>query len=74
MKYSVNKVFILSLILLGLGSASLIAENIFYQYIDDNGVLHESLFMPLGSLSMIVGVLVLLFYIIQKVRYLLSHK
>ena len=53
MKYSVNKVFYLSLLLLGLGIVFIIAENSFYQYVDDTGILHESFFMPLGMLSIL---------------------
>jgi len=55
MKYSVNTVFYLSLLLLGLGIVFIIAENSFYQYVDDTGILHESFFMPLGMLSILMG-------------------
>jgi protein-S-isoprenylcysteine O-methyltransferase Ste14 len=74
MKFSANKTLILSLILLGLGIALLIAENSFYQYVDNKGFLHESMFMPLGILSIIVGILVLLLFIIKMVRRLLSNQ
>ncbi|QQX78970.1 DUF3955 domain-containing protein [Shewanella sp. KX20019] len=71
MKFSVNKTWIISLVLLGLGAACLSAENAFYQYVDDNGVLHESMFMPLGMLSLVAGTLVLLLFAIQTVKRLL---
>jgi hypothetical protein len=50
-----TKLFRVSLILLVLGIGFLCFENIFYQYIDENGVLHESLFMPLGVFSLLLG-------------------
>lgn len=74
MNHSTNKIFILSLLLLTLGIVFLIAENSFYQYVDDKGVLHESLFMPLGMSSIFVGTLVLFFYLIQKIWHLLSKR
>jgi hypothetical protein len=74
MKYSVNKIFYLSLLLLGLGIVFIIAENSFYQYVDDTGILHESFFMPLGMLSILMGSVVLLFCLIQKVWHLLNNR
>ncbi|KGJ93637.1 DUF3955 domain-containing protein [Colwellia psychrerythraea] len=74
MNFSVNNIFFLSLLLLGLGIVFIIAENSFYQYVDDSGVLHESLFMPLGVLSFWMGILFLLFSLLQKIWQLLSHQ
>lgn len=68
-----NKFFIISLILFGLGMILIIAENTFYQYLDSDGVLHESLFLPLGAISITLGILFLLFFIIQK-TWSLFHK
>ncbi len=31
-------------------------ENIFYGYIDQNGVLQESFFLPMGTVSFLLGV------------------
>lgn len=56
MKY---KHLVTALFLLFLGSALLIIENRFYQYVDESGLLHESLFLPLGLLVLILGTLVL---------------
>jgi hypothetical protein len=58
--------FLISLILLGAGVISIIAENTFHQYLDSDGVLHESLFLPLGAICIALGILFLLFFIIQK--------
>ncbi len=74
MNHSTNKIFILSLLLLSLGIVFIVAENSFYQYVDDKGVLHESLFMPLGMISIFMGILVLFFYLIQKIWHLLSKR
>jgi hypothetical protein len=63
-----NKTFTIALISLGLGIIFLTLENTFYQYVDNDGIFHESLFMPLGILSLAISVLFLLFFIIQKIR------
>jgi hypothetical protein len=62
------------LILLGLGLASLAIENIFYQYLDDEGFLHESMFMPLGFLSIFSGTIILLFFIIKYLILKIKNK
>ena len=46
----------MSLFFLFLGIASLTMENIYYGYIDRNGVLQESFFLPLGTVSLLLGV------------------
>lgn len=51
-----TKPFLISLFLLFLGVLSLAMENIFYGYIAENGVLQESFFLPLGSVSFLLGV------------------
>ncbi|MCJ8297234.1 MAG: hypothetical protein MJK15_22805 [Colwellia sp.] len=53
---------------------SLIAESTFYQFLDNEGVLHESMFLPLGMISIVVGMLFLLFFIIQKIRCAFNKK
>ncbi len=50
-----TKPFLVSLFLLFLGILSLVMENIFYGNIDENGVLQESFFLPLGSVSFLLG-------------------
>ena len=69
-----NKTFLTSLFLLGLGAGSLIAESTFYQFSDNDGFLHESMFLPLGIISIAVGMLFLLFFIIQKIRCAFNKK
>ena len=69
-----NKTLILALISLGLGMVFLIAENTFYQFVDNEGFLHESMFLPLSVMSIAVGILFLLFFIIQKIRSSFNKK
>ena len=42
-------------VLLIFGVVSLAIENHFYQYIDENGYLKESFFLPLGAISLFLG-------------------
>jgi len=63
------------LLLLILGVTCLFLEKTFYQYLDEDGVLHESFFLPLGCLSLIAGGLGLFVTIIKLVwSYLGSNK
>ena len=47
------------------GSLFLFLENTFYQYLDEEGFLQESLFLPLGAFAIIIG-LTLVFILIFK--------
>jgi hypothetical protein len=49
-----------------IGISCLFIENIFYQYLDEDGVLHESFFMPLGALFLALGVLMLCYLVVKK--------
>ena len=44
-----SKILLASLFLLVLGVTSLFIESTFYQYLDEDGVLHESFFCPLDA-------------------------
>ena len=59
-----TKPFLVSLFFLFLGVLSLVMENIFYGYIDQNGVLQESFFLPMGTASFLLGVVGLIVSII----------
>lgn len=61
-----NTTVITSILLLLLGVSFLLLENIFYQHIDIDGILQESLFMPLGFLSIFIGLSLLLFAAIKR--------
>ena len=41
-------------------------ENTFYQYLDEEGVLHETFFMPLGVLGLTFRILFLAYYRVVK--------
>ena len=62
-----NKIFWLSFILLAMGLAFGYIENTFYQYIDENGVLIESWFMPLSFLCIFLGGMGLLFIAVKTI-------
>jgi hypothetical protein len=42
--------------LLIIGVASIIIQNTFYGYVDAEGVLHDSLFLPIGAFATILGI------------------
>jgi hypothetical protein len=48
------------IILLIVGVISVIIQNTFYGYIDAEGVLHDSLFLPLGAISIILGTILII--------------
>lgn len=50
-----SKVFWISIVLLVAGITFGYLENTFYQYIDENGVLRESWFMPLSFICIFLG-------------------
>ena len=66
------KSIIVSVLLLVLGGIFLLLENTFYQYVDEQGFLHESLFMPLGSFSVCLGLIIILLVFIG--RFLVKKK
>lgn len=56
------------------GLISLFIENSFYQYIDEADSLHESLFLPLGALSLIFGAASVTIFIINRIiNFLLAN-
>jgi len=50
-----------------MGSAFVWLENTFYQYLDEDGVLHESMFLPLGALFILIGIVMLVFAVAGKI-------
>lgn len=62
---------IVSLILLIVGIVCIVLENTFYQYVDKDGVLHESLFLPLGTICVLcagMGLVYVLAKTLMKMR------
>lgn len=61
-----NTIVTLGLFFIFIGIVFLTVENTFYQYLDENLVLHESLFLPLGVLTIIIGTLLLVYSVLKK--------
>ena len=51
---------ITGIILLTIGTVFIVLENVFYGDVNADGVLQESLFMPLGALATIIGLVLLI--------------
>ena len=62
-----SKIVWLSFILFAMGIAFGYIENTFYQYIDENGVLIESSFLPLSFLCIFLGGMGLLFIAVKTI-------
>jgi hypothetical protein len=58
--------------LLIIGVVSIIIQNIFYGYVDTEGVLRDSLFLPLGAFAITLGILLFSMWgitvLLKKVR------
>ena len=61
-----NRIFATGFCMVILGSLSLLFEHTFYQYLDENGVLHESFFLPLGTFSILLGIVIISFFCVYK--------
>jgi hypothetical protein len=48
---------IIIICLLVSGTISLVIQNTFFGYIDEQGILRDSVFLPLGSFSLTLGVI-----------------
>jgi Na+/melibiose symporter-like transporter len=69
-----NKFLLLGLFFTLIGVAFGFIENTFYQYIDEDGVLHESLFMPLGLIFAAIGLLLILVFSAIKLTQFVRKK
>lgn len=67
-----NKILLSDMLFISIGAVFLLLENTFYQYVDENGLLHESLFLPLGMFSLIFGFILLLIYMAKILMRLFS--
>ncbi|BAS67812.1 MAG: DUF3955 domain-containing protein [Gammaproteobacteria bacterium] len=60
-----NILLTVSLFFLCLSIISMLAQQIFYpQYIDAQGVLHETLWVPIGAFSFLLGIATLVIYLL----------
>ena len=55
-----------------IGIISVIIQNTFYGYVDAEGVLHDSLFLPIGVISVIIGTILVIFW--GGTKLLKNHK
>ena len=69
-----SKIVWLSFILFAMGIAFGYIENTFYQYIDENGVLIESWFMPLSFLCIFLGGMGLLFITVKTILLAIKNQ
>lgn len=53
------------IILLALGVTSIFIQNTFYGYVDAESVLHDSIFLPIGTIATIIGILLLCISVLQ---------
>jgi len=69
-----RKILWLSLILFTMGTAFRFIENTYYQYIDENGYLVESWFMPLSFLCIFLGGMGLFFVFVKIIWFAINKK
>lgn len=60
MFFRFSKLSWIGIVLIALGVASYLAEQVFYEYVDENGVLQESFFLPLAFILGCIGLILLL--------------
>lgn len=73
-KLKKNKLMTASIISIILGIVCLFLEGTLYGGVDDNGVLQESFFLPLGMLSLLLGIFIAFFLIFRRLLFLLFAK
>ena len=69
-----SKMLKISIGLLIIGVMFIALENHFYQFVDENGVLHESMFMPLGALCVMLGIIGLTFSLLKMIWMIIKNK
>jgi len=55
----------LSVILITIGFLFGLIQHKYYGYIDDNGILHDSIFLPLSALFVITGMLIAMIVLLR---------
>lgn len=51
-----------AIILIVIGAVSIFIQNTFYGYIDNEGFVQDSIFLPLGVISIILGMLLMILW------------
>jgi len=65
---SMSRLTLTGIIFIILGIISLIIQNTFYGYLDADGVLHDSLFLPLTFIFALIGLIIVMIDLFLKVR------
>ena len=68
------KVLKISLLLLVVGMLCILFENTFYQYISQDGMLYESLFLPLGVIFVLLAGIGLVYVLAKKLMSIRNTK
>ncbi len=69
-----SKILIAGVIFIALGVASLCIQNTYYGYVDADGILHDSLYLPFAFIFMGIGLLLLLIQGLRKLAANLANK
>ncbi|EED36160.1 conserved hypothetical protein [Luminiphilus syltensis NOR5-1B] len=66
-KLVVGKPLVAGLAVLLTGGVFVWLESTFYQYLDEDGVLNETMFLPLGALLILIGTVLVVFAAARKI-------
>lgn len=69
-----NKLKLASIVLITIGVICLLLEGTFYGHVDESGIMHESFFLPLGMLTLLLGIFIAFFLIFKRLLTLLFAK
>ena len=69
-----NKILLVGTVLLFLGLFFILLGEISPSYVDKDGFLHDSSFLPLGALSFFIGIIAILFFCIKKIILVIFSK
>ena len=69
-----SKILIAGVIFIALGVASLCIQNTYYGYVDADGVLHDSLYLPFAFIFTGIGLLLLLIQGLKKLAAKFDNK
>ena len=72
--YRMSKILIAGVIFIALGIASLCIQNTYYGYVDADGVLHDSLYLPFAFIFTGIGLLLLLIQGLKKLAAKFDNK
>ena len=68
-----TRLSLIGVVFIGIGAACGIIQNVFYGWMDADGFIHDSLFLPLSYLFLFAGALLLLISILIKIEFQGRH-